>query len=83
MGRPAANRKVFLFLNKAADQKNLQNASVQFIGVYRTNKQVSPSGMQILSSCHTTANALVILHKGTTSFRPEMVARAFAGVSVR
>ncbi len=39
---PAGKRKVFLFINKAQDQRALTVASVQFIGVYRTDKKVNP-----------------------------------------
>ena len=38
----AGKRKVFLFINKAQDQRALTVASVQFIGVYRTDKKVKP-----------------------------------------
>ena len=40
LGRPASNRKVYLFINKAQDQRHLLAATVQFLGVYRTDKKV-------------------------------------------
>lgn len=40
VGRPAAGRKVYLFVNKAQDHRNLHDAMVQFLGVYKTNKKV-------------------------------------------
>lgn len=42
VGRPAASRKVYLFINKAQNQQNLHDAMVQFLGVYKTNKKVRP-----------------------------------------
>ena len=41
LGRPAAGRKIYLFINKAQDQRNLHDAMVQFLGVYKTNKKAS------------------------------------------
>ena len=45
LGRPAAGRKVYLFINKAQDQRNLHNALVQFLGVYKTNRKARPPPM--------------------------------------
>jgi len=41
LGRVAAGRKVYLFINKAQDQMKLHDAMVQFLGVYKTNKKVA------------------------------------------
>ena len=43
-GRMAARRKVYLFCNKAQDQRALTPASVQFLGVYKTDRRVRPQG---------------------------------------
>jgi len=40
LGRVAAGRKVYLFINKAQDHMKLHDAMVQFLGVYKTNKKV-------------------------------------------
>ena len=41
LGRTAANRKVYLFLSKAQDHAaGLHDASVSFVGVFQTDKQV-------------------------------------------
>ena len=42
-GRAAARRKVYLFANKAQDQRSLTDATVQFLGVFKTDKKVSGS----------------------------------------
>ncbi|CAL8467040.1 g6576 [Coccomyxa elongata] len=39
VGRPAAKRKVYLFANKAQDQEALTAATVQFLGVFKTDKR--------------------------------------------
>lgn len=39
-GRAAARRKVYLFANKAQDQRSLTDATVQFLGVFMTDKKV-------------------------------------------
>ena len=39
-GRMAARRKVYLFCNKAQDQRALTPASVHFLGVYKTDRRV-------------------------------------------
>ncbi len=39
-GRAAARRKVYLFANKAQDQRSLTDATVQFLGVFKTDKKV-------------------------------------------
>ncbi len=41
-GRMAAKRKVYLFANKAQQQSALTDATVQFLGVYRTDRRVRP-----------------------------------------
>lgn len=40
VGRMAARRKVYLFCNRAQEQRLLADASVQFLGVYKTDKRV-------------------------------------------
>ena len=41
LGRTAANRKVYFFLSKAQDNASgLHDASVSFVGVFKTDKQV-------------------------------------------
>ena len=40
-GRAAAQRKVYLFANKAQDQASLTDAIVQFLGVFKTDKKVA------------------------------------------
>ncbi len=40
-GRAAAQRKVYLFANKAQDQGSLTDATVQFLGVFKTDKKVA------------------------------------------
>ena len=42
-GRAAAQRKVYLFANKAQDQGSLTDATVQFLGVFKTDKKVCSS----------------------------------------
>ena len=42
-GRAAAKRKVYLFANKAQEQSALTDATVQFLGVYRTDRRVRPN----------------------------------------
>lgn len=50
VGRTATNRKVYIFLSKAQDQAaGLHTASVSFIGVFKTDKQV---GGQARKSSH-------------------------------
>ena len=39
-GRAAARRKVYLFANRAQDQRCLTDATVQFLGVFKTDKKV-------------------------------------------
>ncbi|EIE27022.1 hypothetical protein COCSUDRAFT_83581 [Coccomyxa subellipsoidea C-169] len=39
MGRPAAKRKIYLFANKAQDQEALTAATVQFMGVFKSDKR--------------------------------------------
>lgn len=41
LGRSAVGRKVYLFINKAQDHRQLHDAMVQFLGVYKTNRKVS------------------------------------------
>jgi len=41
-GRAAARRKVYMFANKAQDQSSLTDATVQFLGVFKTDKKASP-----------------------------------------
>ena len=53
LGRPAAGRKVYLFINKAQDQRNLHNALVQFLGVYKTNRKARLAGLDPSADpCH-------------------------------
>lgn len=39
-GRAAARRKVYVFANKAQNQASLTDATVQFLGVFKTDKKV-------------------------------------------
>ncbi|KAK9824108.1 hypothetical protein WJX72_007801 [[Myrmecia] bisecta] len=39
LGRPAGKRKVYLFINKAQDQRALSDATVHFLGVFKTNSK--------------------------------------------
>jgi len=47
LGRVAAGRKVYLFINKAQDQMKLHDAMVQFLGVYKTNKKGQLNGIPL------------------------------------
>lgn len=49
LGRTAANRKVYVFLSKAQDHDaGLHDASVSFVGVFKTDKQVRSSTHRML-----------------------------------
>ena len=52
-GRSAAQRKVYLFANKAQDQGSLTDATVQFLGVFKTDKKVA--SLLLSRSCAPTA----------------------------
>ena len=55
-GRAAARRKVYLFANKAQDQGSLTDATVQFLGVFKTDKKVCSSHSPLHSRlCNTRA----------------------------
>lgn len=41
--RAAAHRKVYVFANKAQDQCRLTDATVEFLGVFKTDKKVPSS----------------------------------------
>ena len=43
-GRAASRRKVYLFANRAQVQSALADATVQFLGVYRTDRRVRARG---------------------------------------
>ena len=38
--RAAAHRKVYVFANRAQDQRCLTDATVEFLGVFKTDKKV-------------------------------------------
>ncbi|CAK0735032.1 hypothetical protein CVIRNUC_000518 [Coccomyxa viridis] len=46
-GRAAAQRKVYLFANKAQDQGSLTDATVQFLGVFKTDKKGKLEGVPV------------------------------------
>ena len=50
-GRAAARRKVYMFANKAQDQRCITDATVQFLGVYKTDKKVAHSLCTHPSTC--------------------------------
>ena len=50
-GRAAARRKVYIFANKAQDQRCITDATVQFLGVYKTDKKVAISLCTHSSTC--------------------------------
>ncbi len=47
-GRAAARRKVYMFANKAQDQRSLTDATVQFLGVFKTDKKASPRWLLLI-----------------------------------
>ena len=52
-GRAAARRKVYMFANKAQDQRSLTDATVQFLGVFKTDKKASPLAITDIRDCST------------------------------